>query len=114
MLPQRRTAIARLYRGLSTLSPMSDSLLDSGIMVRRNALLDMGDSPQRRELPARLELLERASWAMGLSPASHEQIIQLAKAILDLRDEAVAAQKAALGLPRFVPASEPSRRYLAG
>lgn len=83
-------------------------------MVSRNALLDMGDSPHRRELNSRLELLERASWSLGLSPASQEQIIKLAKAILDLRDEIVAARQEDLGLPRFVPAPEPSRRYLAG
>ncbi len=93
---------------------MSESLLDSAIMVSRNALLDMGDSTERRELTSRLDLLERASWAVGLGPRSYDQIVKLAKVILDLRDEIVAARRHALGLPRFALMQGPARRYLAG
>ncbi len=39
MLPQRRTALAALYRWAGTHITMSESLLDSAIMVSRNALL---------------------------------------------------------------------------
>ena len=96
------------------MKPMSESLLDSAIMVSRNALLDMGDSQERRDLSTRLDLLERASWAIGLTPASFDQIVKLAKVILDLRDEIVAARRDALDLPCFSLMQEPGRRYLAG
>jgi len=93
---------------------MSESLLDSAIMVSRNALLDMGDSKERQELTTRLDMLERASWAVGLSPGSYDQIVKLAKVILDLRDEIVAARREALGMPSFTMMKEPARRYLVG
>lgn len=83
-------------------------------MVSRNALLDMGDSKERHELTTRLDMLERASWSIGLAPGSYDQIVKLAKVILDLRDEIVAARRTALGLPRFSMLQDPSHRYLAG
>jgi hypothetical protein len=114
MLHQRSMAFASLLPGGGTHGAMSESLLDSAITVSRNALLDMGDSRQRSDLSTRLDLLERASWAIGLAPASYDQIVKLAKVIMDLRDEIVAARRDALGLPRFSLMQEPARRYLAG
>lgn len=93
---------------------MSESLLDSAIMVSRNALLDMGDSQERRDLTTRLDLLERASWTVGLTPASYDQIVKLAKVILDLRDEIITARRRALGLGTLTRMIEPERRFLAG
>ena len=93
---------------------MSESLLDAAIMVSRNALLDMGDSKERRSFAARLSLLERAAWTMELDADAGDRVVKLAKVILELRDEIVSARCDDLGLPTVFAPREPARNYLAG
>jgi hypothetical protein len=71
---------------------MSDSLLDQALHFCTVALLGMRDTPGRRQLQARLGVLERASWSLPLLPATEEQVVSLAKLILNLRDEVARAQ----------------------
>ena len=41
----------------------------------------------RRQLLARLGVLERASWSVSLLPATEDQLVSLAKLVLALRDD---------------------------
>jgi hypothetical protein len=66
---------------------MSESLLDQALRFCNAALLEMCDTPMRRQLQARLGVLERATWSLQLLPATEEQIIRLAKLVLTLRDD---------------------------
>lgn len=71
--------------------PMSDCLLDEALQFCDATLLQMCDTAVRRQLRARLGLLERASWSLALLPATEEQVVHLAKLILALRDDVVRA-----------------------
>ena len=47
----------------------------------------MSETPMRRQLQARLGVLERATWSLSLLPATEEQVVSLAKLVLGLRDD---------------------------
>lgn len=66
---------------------MSESLLDQTLRFCRDALLEMSETPVRRQLLARLGVLERAAWSLPLLPATEEQVVSLAKLVLALRDD---------------------------
>ena len=66
---------------------MSESLLDQALRFSREALVEMSDTPMRRQLQARLGVLERAAWSLALLPAKEEQVVSLAKLVLALRDD---------------------------
>ena len=71
---------------------MSDSLLDQALHFCNAALLEMRDTPARRQLRARLGVLERAAWSLALLPASEQQVVSLAKLVLALRDDVSSAK----------------------
>lgn len=73
---------------------MSDSLLVEALSSCRAVLVDLPDTPATRSLDARVNLLERATLSLDLHPGSRDQIVRLAKAVLDLRDEVVRAREA--------------------
>ena len=66
---------------------MSESLLDQTLRFSRESLLEMSDTPMRRQLLARLGVLERATWSLSLLPATEDQLVSLAKLVLALRDD---------------------------
>jgi hypothetical protein len=66
---------------------MSDSLLDQALRFCHDTLLEMCDTSTRRQLQARLGVLERAAWSLALLPATEQQVISLAKLVLALRDD---------------------------
>ncbi len=69
------------------LACMSDSLLDQSLRFCHEALLEMSETPTRRQLQARLGVLERATWSLALLPAPEDQVVRLAKLVLALRDD---------------------------
>ena len=71
---------------------MSDSLLDQTLRFCRETLLEMSETPLRRNLQARLGVLERATWSLSLLPAKEEQVVSLAKLVLALRDDVTRAK----------------------
>jgi hypothetical protein len=71
---------------------MSDSLLDEALRFCDATLLDMCDTAVRRELRARLGLLERAVWSLPLLPATEQQVVHIAKLVLALRDDVASAR----------------------
>ncbi len=74
-------------RASCILARMSESLLDQTLRYCSEMLLEMSDTPMRRQLRARLGVLERASWSLPLLPATEEQVVSLAKLVLALRDD---------------------------
>jgi len=66
---------------------MSNSILDEAIAYCNHALEDLPESADVRTLRARLVILERAIWSTSHTPTSVDQIVRLAKLLLDLRDE---------------------------
>ena len=66
---------------------MSEWLLDQSLRFCHEALLAMSETPMRRQLRARLGVLERATWSLSLLPATEEQVVCLAKLVLALRDD---------------------------
>lgn len=99
---------------------MSDSLLDAALHYCRDALVDMADGPTRRNLRARLGVLERAAWSLALLPTSETQVVTVAKLVLDLRDDvARAAHFTSTSTVHFTPAmstesvAEPSASAMA-
>lgn len=72
---------------------MSDSLLDEALGGCHEILDDLPQSPTRVRLEARVEMLERATWSMGLSLVGEEEIVRMAKLILALRDEIADARR---------------------
>ena len=84
---------------------MTDSLLDQALRFCNVALLEMCDTPVRRNLQARLGVLERASWSLSLMPATAEQVVSIAKLILALRDDVTRAQAENERFARLRPGS---------
>ncbi len=72
-----------------------DSLLDQALLDARDGLLDLPETATRRALEARLGILERAMWTVPLEPARADQVLRLARAVLDLRDEVTAVSSVA-------------------
>lgn len=70
---------------------MTDSLLVEALGDARMVLDELHDEEALgvKELRARSLLLERAAALQTLRPAARDDVVKLAKLILDLRDEAV-------------------------
>lgn len=66
-----------------------DSLLVEALAESRRVLEDLPDMPQTRRLRWRREALERAASRPILEIADREIVIQIARLVVDLRDEAV-------------------------
>jgi len=84
------------------LSCMSDCLLDEALGGCHEYLDDLPESPLRVRFLARLEVLERAVWAMGLQLVGEDEVVRTAKTILALRDEIAGARRASLVPQRYM------------
>ena len=73
---------------------MSDSLIDEALGFCQEALLDLPDTPERRQLRARLGVLERAAWSLTHQVATQLHVVNIAKLVLMLRDDVVALRAA--------------------
>jgi hypothetical protein len=74
---------------------MSESILDEAITYCNQTLDELPESAEVAPLRGRLAMLERAIWSTSHVPTSVDQIVRLAKLLLDLRDEisGLAAQR---------------------
>ena len=79
---------------------MSDSLLDEALQYCRVALFDMCDTPVRSQLLARFGVLEQAAWSLSLIPAAELHVVNVARLVLDLRDEVAYARATEAQLSR--------------
>lgn len=71
---------------------MQDSLLVEALRDSRAALAGVGGL-DARELLARVSLLEVAAAAVRLEPSSKDELVRLAKVILETREQAVALRR---------------------
>lgn len=76
---------------------MSDSLLVEALEQSRIALGSVAE-PESRGLHARLRLLEGVTATLELDPSSMEDVVKVAKLVLDFRDEVFASCRKSLAL----------------
>jgi hypothetical protein len=69
------------------------SLLDQTLRFCDQVLRDMNPTAQRRQLRARLGVLERATWALPLLRATEGQLVSLAKLVMALREDVLTAKR---------------------
>jgi hypothetical protein len=81
----RRRSLARSFHSRANIADMSDSLLDRAIDSCHDVLSRMSDEAKKRELLARLGVLEQASANLTLGRAASFEVVRLASQILDLR-----------------------------
>lgn len=67
-----------------------DSLLVEAVAETRALLKDLRAVPRAADLRLRVELLAQAAAMISLRPAQRDDVVRLAKLILDARDEALA------------------------
>jgi hypothetical protein len=67
-----------------------DSLLVEAIAETRALLKELRADPRAADLRIRVELLAQAAAMISLRPADRQDVVRLAKLVLDAREEAVA------------------------
>ena len=71
---------------------MHDSLLDTTLRFCRQAIVGMSDGPIRHRLSSRLGTLEHSAEDLPVVSTDSQRVIVVAKLVLALRDDIVAAQ----------------------
>ncbi len=79
--------IAGALHGGPTVSRMADCILDEALLYCRRTLDELGKNPETDALRGRLAVLERAAWSLSVLPARADQVLRVAKLVLDLRDD---------------------------
>lgn len=69
---------------------MADCILDEALLYCRQTLDELGADPEADGLRGRLAVLERAAWSLSVLPARADQVLRVAKLVLDLRDDVAA------------------------
>gem|GEM_PF-4779812 len=79
---------------------MTDSLLDEALRGCHEILSDFPLSPVRQRFESRVDVLERAAWAMELQLVTNDEIVHMAKLVMGLREEIARARRASSAAAR--------------